>query len=268
MPKILQKRITPNIARKMLEQNTCNRPKSMLHAGRLAEAMRRNEWKLNGETIVLNCDGTLIDGQHRLQACIIADVPFDTLVVYGIEGDVFPTIDQGRVRTISDALALTREKYYTQLATAIGWARRIESKCVRVWSKLTPTQAMDYIENNPGMRNSVGMVCPLKIGPICSASLASTIHYLATKSLCDGDPEKPNAFILSVVTGENLSATNPAYLFRERMLRDKAAQAKLPMMVTAALLAKSIGASIRGGRMKVLRWTANEEFPYGELGIQ
>ncbi len=46
-----------------------------------ANAMKSGEWKYNGESIKVCTDGSLLDGQHRLEACIESGVTFDTLLV-------------------------------------------------------------------------------------------------------------------------------------------------------------------------------------------
>ncbi len=117
--KCVREKITKRKAVEMLKRNEGNRPIRRSRVTKLAEAMRRGEWKFNGESIKVNCDGRIADGQHRLEAVVESGVTIDTLVVRGLPADCFDTMDQGASRTISDVLARNGEMYYAILATAI-----------------------------------------------------------------------------------------------------------------------------------------------------
>jgi len=70
--------------------------------------MKAGRWDVNGETIKFN-GKQLIDGQHRLQACIEADVAFAAVVVRGIDADAMH-IDRGMPRTIGQWLSHAKIK--------------------------------------------------------------------------------------------------------------------------------------------------------------
>lgn len=76
--------ITPEIARELLANPADkNRPLKKSVVRKYARRIRAGLWRLTGEPILLNEKGALLDGQHRLSACIEADKPFDTVVLYG-----------------------------------------------------------------------------------------------------------------------------------------------------------------------------------------
>ncbi len=99
--------ITPEIAKAMLEVNNNNRGISPTNVQRMADDMLSGNFRLNGETIKVYEDGTLADGQHRLMACVTANVPFQTYIVRGIKKDVLPTIDAGKARNVVQSLNMT-----------------------------------------------------------------------------------------------------------------------------------------------------------------
>lgn len=71
-----------------------------------ARDMLSGNWQVNGEAIQFDTNGDLDNGQHRLNACIRAGVPFTTVVVRGVDPAAQETMDGGIVRKFSDDLAL------------------------------------------------------------------------------------------------------------------------------------------------------------------
>lgn len=91
--------ITPEKARDYLGKNLNNYRslnKSKVHA--YAEDMRSGKWYVNGESISFGADGTLKNGQHRLNAIIEANKPIMCLVVRGVDENI-NMFDSGMTRT-------------------------------------------------------------------------------------------------------------------------------------------------------------------------
>lgn len=115
--------IEPNIARSWLElYNTKNRFLSRTRAERLAQANRNGEWLFNAQPIQFATDGTLLDGQHRLLACVLSDIAIESLVIWGVDANSQHTMDMGKPRSVADILAL--EGYAQHFALA-ALAKRI-----------------------------------------------------------------------------------------------------------------------------------------------
>ena len=111
-------KITPEIAKEMLERNTKNRKVSMIRVLVYADDMARGGWQVNGEAICFNKSGQLINGQHRLMAIVKSGCTVEMVVVTGIEDDV-TIYDRGRNRSASDALTLSG-MYSTSYTVAIA----------------------------------------------------------------------------------------------------------------------------------------------------
>src|SRR5258708_4531118 len=95
--------ITPVVAKKWLEKMIANRPLSEGKSLEYAIAIDEGKWSVNGETIKFDNKDRLFDGQHRLSACVLAEKPFKSYVVRGIEDQMaFATVDVGRARTHGD----------------------------------------------------------------------------------------------------------------------------------------------------------------------
>lgn len=103
--KIEKVSITPEIAEDMLSRNCDNNRKVRpRHVETLADIMRRGLfYGLNGQTIVVDKNGTLLDGQHRLLAVVKSGTTQEFLVATVDNGAVaFKTLDGGSGRKVSD----------------------------------------------------------------------------------------------------------------------------------------------------------------------
>lgn len=69
-----------------------------------ADEMRSGKWLVTGETIKIDREGGLIDGQHRLNAIIEANVTLPILVVRGLDRSVIRVIDTAIRRSAADSL--------------------------------------------------------------------------------------------------------------------------------------------------------------------
>ena len=97
--------ITPALAAAMLATNRDdNRNKRPSAYGRYAADMRSGQWKLTHQGIAFDRNGHLCDGQHRLTGCVSSEVPFPTLVFFGVgANEEMATLDTGAIRSAGDA---------------------------------------------------------------------------------------------------------------------------------------------------------------------
>lgn len=99
--------ITPEIAAVYLKQiSDEQRPLNRGNVEFFAQQMIKGNWQLNGEPIIFDTDNKLIDGQHRLHACIRANVPFITAVVRNVFSDAIHSIDTGTGRPLGQILTM------------------------------------------------------------------------------------------------------------------------------------------------------------------
>jgi len=98
--------ITPARCKEMLQKNSHNRPLRKATVSQYARQMEAREWVVNGESIIISNGGDVLDGQHRLHACIEADVPFTSMVVFGVDIDAFKTLNTGATRSGTDMLCI------------------------------------------------------------------------------------------------------------------------------------------------------------------
>src|SRR6056300_1305503 len=78
--------ISPELAEYILENlNINNRPRKANKIVEYKKDMQEDNWSLTGETIKFGTDGFLKDGQNRLAACVQAQTPFTTHIIFGID---------------------------------------------------------------------------------------------------------------------------------------------------------------------------------------
>lgn len=99
--------VTPDLARQWLTVNDTNRSLRKALVRTYANDMLAGRWRVTGEAIQFGTDGKLLNGQHRLTAVTMAEVPVTMLIVTGIEPAAQQVMDSGAKRTASDALSLT-----------------------------------------------------------------------------------------------------------------------------------------------------------------
>lgn len=138
--------ITPAKAVEYLTKNVCNRTINNKCVQVYADDMLHGRWMLNGEPIIFCKDGALYDGQHRLKACIKANVPFMSVVVRGIELDAFTTIDCGKPRSAADSLKIYGEANSTIAASILRKYIGLCSNFVTV-AKADSSSGMPKISN-------------------------------------------------------------------------------------------------------------------------
>lgn len=109
-------KITPDLAVKMLAGNEVNRNLRPRRVDLYAKQMAAGQWRLTGETIVFGPSGELLQGQHRLHACIQADAPFESVVVRGVDPESMRHMDSGLARTASDMFTLEGIKHTASTA--------------------------------------------------------------------------------------------------------------------------------------------------------
>lgn len=248
----VKEKITPKKAREWLKRNKTNRPLRRSRVAKLAEAMRRGEWKLNGEGIKFNCDGSMADGQHRCEAVAESGVTIESLVVYGVPEDAFDTMDQGISRSIADVFARNGEMYYAILATAVRWVGVLSDGMNWKSTGYSPDQAKEVLNKHAGLRDSARSVSSAAMDSgIYPAAMATALHYLFGQK----DAELADKFFNQLLIGEGLLKKDPVYSLRDRLIRNRGDEAKLPRDVIIAYTIKAWNATRAKKPLGVLRWT-------------
>lgn len=98
--------VTPDIAREWLKVNKINRKIRHAMVKYLADQIRAGRWEKIGDGIDFHYDGTLLNGQHRLLAILLANMAVELLVVPGLTDDAYLVRDRGNTKSASDVLRM------------------------------------------------------------------------------------------------------------------------------------------------------------------
>jgi hypothetical protein len=206
------------MARAWLARNDSNRPLRYPFAAQLARDMEAGRWALNGETVKLAADGTLLDGQHRLTACVMAEVPFDTFVVSGLPREAQKTIDAGTKRKMADVLSLAGERNAVLLASASRWAL-IWDRGGRVRQREgEPTHAEIgiYLGEHPELREAVSFAIMARDH---MRSLRGSVLAMAWLLFTRKDPQQATEFLTRLLDGADIGAGHPVHTLRGKIWR-------------------------------------------------
>lgn len=205
--------VTPEMATRWLEANTSNRNLSQSTVEEYARDMAAGKWHLTGEPLQFGVSGRLLNGQHRLWACIYADTTFETAVVRGIvnEEEVMNVIDTGKKRTLGNALQIRGEKDAALLASVINTCWRYERGTIKHKAAYpTHEEGLEWLRENPDVRAATVIARRAHTVLKVNRSAAGAAYYLNSRA----DQEASEMFWDGVATGEGLGAGNPILAYR------------------------------------------------------
>ena len=147
--------ITPGYAKELLEKTQAagilNRKASPRTVDIYANEMKRGNWKLNSESIKIDENGFILDGQHRLMACAQSGCSFQSVVNYGVARDTFDTIDCGRIRTGTQVLQMSGVQYHTVITGIVNGISEFRSygHLAIKERRLTPSAVLEEYNSRP-----------------------------------------------------------------------------------------------------------------------
>lgn len=208
--------ITPEKARELLANNPNNRNLSKPLARKYAADMKEGLWQYNGDPIRVSKEGELLDGQHRLEACVLSGVSFETEMIVDLPAAIMPTIDNGRRRSAGDAIHILTGGSAQHNAGIAASARQILNYvCGFAPNQQQSTPAIIRMINRYpeiadayrlGMRTK-GILTP---GPL------GAVLFLGQRAPTMGD--RAVAFVDGIHSGANLSAGDPRLAVREAFI--------------------------------------------------
>jgi hypothetical protein len=258
--------ITPQSAKKLLDKNTMNRPISTDNLNVLIAEMTRKNFRVTGESIKVAQDGTLLDGQHRLQAIAKSGITVKMLVVRGLETDAFKYIDTGRKRLASDVLAIEGIKNPTKMAAMakfiVNFKRGKHFASADYKNRraafLTNADIAAFVEkNHESMLDSYPYGFN-KHNKLVSPATLSALHFI----LKDINDAQADDFCHKLSVGIGIQNEEPIYVLRQFLLQDIRSTKKSKAIYKLALLCKAWNLYRANKKVKILKWDSiKEPFP-------
>jgi len=177
--------VTPELADKWLtDRNPNNRKLSKAAVDRWVIEMKAGRWDPDASDIKFARTGDLIDGQHRLKACVQAGVPFATTIKTGLSLDTKRRVDVGLRRNTSHTFQMEGIYEANNVAAAINLRLRYEAAEARGLKHdaspsmrrdvvaLSPDAALEYLGKHPEHTKTAPVAGQMhKTGPGISKSV-------------------------------------------------------------------------------------------------
>jgi hypothetical protein len=208
--------VTPTRASEMLANNPHNRSVNMRAVERLAATILADEWQFNAQPIQIAKDGTLLDGQHRLLACVKANKPIQVLVVWNAEPASQETMDMGKARTVADILRLRGYKNQNVVAAlgrriAIGEAFGLRYGIVNTFREVSPGAVLRAAEKVQDLSRYT--IQAKAIADLCNFNSGVTGYLMWW--LDSVDREDSEFFWNKLRSGDGLREGEPIYALRQ-----------------------------------------------------
>lgn len=220
-PKSQWETISSKKAGEYLESNTKNRRVRARTVSFYAKQMAAGEWEPNGESIIFAEDGTLLDGQHRLMACVEAGKSFKTLVVRGAANDAFKTIDQSIPRSAGDIVGLEGHSHANRKAAAarvILALREAEPKGIKpqLSTKRSNVEVLDVVVELDKVLTEGCLAVRNDDGPtICKPPAIFAAAYTLFAKKNRGKTER---FFQLLTSGEDMTKNHPIMKLRTTLM--------------------------------------------------
>lgn len=220
--------ISPEMAKTWIENQGKNRHWRREIVNKYKAEMLAGMWRENGQPIIFDDNGSLVDGQHRLRAIMESNRAIKCLVVSNVKPIDAMTIDMGLSRTLGDLFVMNRLRNARLLSRT--------SKLLLIWTtkfnELTQkkTFTREIMNVHPQQVYAYYLQHRLEIDRICgefknhtplTANISGAVLAFIYATLEKIDDERCYVFMGSFVTG-NIKAAWPYMLtIRDALLSRK-----------------------------------------------
>lgn len=255
--------VTPRLAQEWLGVNTANRKLKSLSIASYARDMSQGRWLLNGEAIKLRGDisdpGKVQDGQNRLHACLKADKPFTTVVVFNVPDDAQATMDSGVKRTVADVLTISGHQHTHIAASAASLALRLDDGDASGKSgNISNARAVAFVEENPDIFRSAAVASQYAVHADAPKSVVAYTHWRFAKL----DLDDATAFWRDCAEKIGLGADDPIIPFMSRLHSTRVNKERIaPGSVVAAAFRVWNLRREGAGRPRTIQFTVPDRMP-------
>lgn len=253
--------ITPDLAKNLLSNNKSNRRIDSSKLLFIVHQIENGQWKLNGESIIISNDGEILDGQHRLSAVVKTGKSIGSLLVSGIDKNVFDTIDTGKARSAADVLYIMKTPNSTGISGGInkylmlckGYQSSTMNKAI---AKISNTDIKDEYLNNEELYQNLHKA-------------ASAFYHKNFRIITIGDyigfyrlfQLKHSTNVVQSFFDAIDNRDGIGDVLYNKLLNDIVAKRKMISSEKNAIIIKAFNAHVSGKVVKVLKYSIEESFP-------
>lgn len=255
-------RITPAQAEVILNGNQGNRPLRDARVEELTRSIVEGRWRLTNDALAMTGQshekpGRLLNGQHRLFACIEAKKPIEILVLYGIDEDSYAVMDTGAKRSASDLLPQPHQTVRRAVTQAVFCYSREAISCTGYGLVPGNDEIVAAYEAHP----QIGLTVDAHIHGVKKIVRAPSGVLAGFALAMEDSPDLAQQFIDRVLTGDGLLKDSPELTLRNRLIAESTRSNRLPAASYAAMVVKAYNAVKTGGSLVRLIFKEGEPFP-------
>lgn len=211
--------IKPSVASYILENNNSkNRKISASKIRQTSSDILSGKFLVNGESVIFDRNGLLLDGQHRLLACVETNVEIVSLCAFGIDPIAMQTIDLGKGRTSGDVAQISgipSGNAVAAIARMMIAYDKTNGETLGRPQDLSSNEILQYLNDNPDVsdvhRWSVTHLASLR--GICPATVLAAARIILQRKY---GPEVVH-YLNQVGSGINIAPNDPAFIIRRRL---------------------------------------------------
>lgn len=215
--------VTPAIAASMLLHNGNNRRINNRQVAILTAQMEAGEWQLSGQSISVDTNGNIIDGQHRLLAVIRSGRTVRMLITRGLHPCAMRITDRSlKGRTAADVFYMDEHKHATILAAGCSVVDQFFPDGVWSRRKMAIWQGRydQYLCSFPTLENWAEYASSWSQRIIVQSLTCGLGTLFELSEYTEGAAYK---FFESLHTGANLKSGSPVLLLRNKLIKNKSA---------------------------------------------
>lgn len=257
--------ITPGLALELLKSNTRNRRMNKELVTVYADQMTLEQWRFNGESIIISKSNVLLDGQHRLAAIVKSGKSQQMVVVSGVADDAFDTIDTGRLRSAGDVLSIAGVPNDSQISSLIMKRHFVKIQIPGVYhnrkKSMTRAEVLSEYKTSPEFYQSAlkvarGLNKKVKLLPI--ASIGGYIAHLVKDRKYD---EQYVLRFFKQLFMEDVEENETISTLRNLLINNMASKKKMRATYIDAVIAKAWNSYVSGRVLRRLVYSENETKP-------
>lgn len=216
--------IDPHVATSYLVHNSGNRRISRPHVEELARDMMQDRWMFNAQPICFAHTGRLLNGQHRLQAVVLAGRTIEVPVVRGLDEVAYATYDNNAKRRadLGDQLYSFGDHALAYAMANLFWQHERKTLQMRN-AKATAAEIQQIITDHP--RLLILRSLARKLGHFGRASVIGYAAYVMERD----DAALAAQFLTALETGADLRPGHPILSLRgalQKLRGSKASQSE------------------------------------------